>query len=233
MAKRVAWNKGISCPIETRKKISLNRKGKGLGNQNGVISGLNTRFKKGHKPSEESLKKKSECSKGKHFSPNTEFKKGMISPVKGKKFPERSGKNNPRWSRVQLNCKECGKEFEVQKNCSKTAQFCSKKCAYKYRNKGLTPENIRIRRSVEFRLWRESVFARDGWACQRCGVKGGELHPHHIKNFAEYVELRFAIDNGTTFCKSCHKLFHKIYGVKHNNMEQIVDFIKMGIGGAK
>jgi len=29
----------------------------------------------------------------------------------------------------------------------------------------ITPENLRIRNSIEYRLWREAVFARDGFTC--------------------------------------------------------------------
>jgi len=90
---------------------------------------------------------------------------------------------------------------------------------------GATPENQKIRMSIEYRLWREAVFARDNWTCQKCGKKGVKLHAHHILNFAEYVELRFAIDNGITLCRSCHILFHKTYKRKDNNLEQIVKFI--------
>ena len=32
---------------------------------------------------------------------------------------------------------------------------------------GITPENERIRQSIEMRLWREAVFARDNWTCQK------------------------------------------------------------------
>jgi 5-methylcytosine-specific restriction endonuclease McrA len=95
-------------------------------------------------------------------------------------------------------------------------------------NKGLgnkTPENKRVWHSVEMRLWRESVFARDNWTCQKCLVKGGTLRPHHILNFAEFKELRFAIDNGITLCDSCHKKFHKKYKNRHNTMQQINDFL--------
>lgn len=69
---------------------------------------------------------------------------------------------------------------------------------------GVTPANKVIRRSLEFKLWREAVFKRDNWTCVWCGVRGGVLHPDHIKPFAYYPELRFAIDNGRTLCKPCH-----------------------------
>jgi len=99
---------------------------------------------------------------------------------------------------------------------------------------GITPENHLIRTSVEFRLWREAVFARDGWTCQKCGDNsGGNLHPHHILNFAEYPELRFAIDNGITFCENDHIKFHKKYGYKNNTKEQLIEFLKVKEGNKK
>ena len=76
---------------------------------------------------------------------------------------------------------------------------------------GTTLENDKIRHSIEYRLWREAVFARDNWTCQKCEERGIELHPHHIQNFADYPELRFAIDNGITLSEKAHKEFHKIY----------------------
>ena len=91
---------------------------------------------------------------------------------------------------------------------------------------GITTTNKKIRDSIEYSLWRESVFARDNWTCQKTGIKGGKLHPHHIKNFAEYPELRFAIDNGITLSEKAHKEFHKKYGRKNNNKKQLEEFLK-------
>ncbi len=90
---------------------------------------------------------------------------------------------------------------------------------------GITDENKKIRNGIEIRLWRGAVFARDNWACQKCNIRGGKLHSHHINNFAQYPELRVALDNGITFCRICHKKFHKEYGIKNNNREQIINFL--------
>ena len=79
---------------------------------------------------------------------------------------------------------------------------------------GISKQNEKMRKGIEFRLWREAVFARDNFTCQKYGIKGGELHPHHIQNFAQYPELRFAIDNGITLSEKAHKEFHKKYGNK-------------------
>lgn len=69
---------------------------------------------------------------------------------------------------------------------------------------GATPKNKAIRMSTEYRLWRESVFKRDKYTCVWCGSMG-YIEADHIKPFALYPELRFAIDNGRTLCLPCHK----------------------------
>lgn len=79
---------------------------------------------------------------------------------------------------------------------------------------GITPINAIIRGSLEYRLWHKAVFERDKFTCVWCGAKGSWnkktksriiIHADHIKPFSLFPELRFAIDNGRTLCKSCHE----------------------------
>jgi hypothetical protein len=70
---------------------------------------------------------------------------------------------------------------------------------------GLSSINKQIRASLEYRLWREAVFKRDNYTCIWCKRKGIYLNADHIKPFALFPEVRFAIDNGRTLCVDCHK----------------------------
>jgi len=90
---------------------------------------------------------------------------------------------------------------------------------------GITEENHKIRTSLEIQLWRISVFTRDNFICQKYKTKGGKLCAHHINNFSEKKEIRFAIDNGITLSEKAHKEFHKIYGIKNNTREQLEEFL--------
>lgn len=95
---------------------------------------------------------------------------------------------------------------------------------------GITPIAFKIRNSIEFKLWRESVFYRDNFTCQKCNIRSGNgkhtyLNAHHINNFADYPDLVFVLDNGITFCKECHIKFHKIYGRKNNTRDKLIEFL--------
>lgn len=70
---------------------------------------------------------------------------------------------------------------------------------------GVSSENEKFRKSVEYKLWREAVYSRDNWTCCWCFQRGGTLQADHIKPWAYFPELRFAIDNGRTLCVDCHK----------------------------
>jgi 5-methylcytosine-specific restriction endonuclease McrA len=90
---------------------------------------------------------------------------------------------------------------------------------------GITSMHRKLRLNFEYKLWREAVFIRDNWICQKCLLRGGKLNAHHIHNFADFKNLRYAIDNGITLCFKCHKKFHKNFGKKNNNLYQINNFI--------
>ena len=90
---------------------------------------------------------------------------------------------------------------------------------------GITPINLQIRHSKRYILWRNSVFSRDNWTCQKCKIKGGKLVAHHIKNFSQFPNLRFSLSNGITFHELHHIEFHKIYGKTNNNRRQIKEYI--------
>jgi len=146
---------------------------------------------------------------------------GQISWNKGKKMPEKS--------RVKLSSSLKGRKLskEHREKISKALKGKIGKNACGWKG-GLTSKHNKLRNScaIELRLWREAVLARDNWICQKCKVKNYRLCSHHIQNFIQFSELRFAIDNGITFCKNCHKLFHKKYGRRNNTKEQIKDFLK-------
>lgn len=60
--------------------------------------------------------------------------------------------------------------------------------------------------SAPYREWRISVFERDNYLCQDCGVSGSKVYltAHHIKSFTHYPELRLEVSNGKTLCEPCH-----------------------------
>jgi len=90
---------------------------------------------------------------------------------------------------------------------------------------GVTPENHKIRHSLEYKLWRKSILERDNFTCQKCKQSGGYLIAHHINNFADFPELRMNIDNGIILCKQCHLDFHSKYGRHNNTREQLEEFL--------
>lgn len=110
-----------------------------------------------------------------------------------------------------------------------------------------------IRHSLESKTWRQQVFARDNYTCQKCDIKNKYLAPHHKKAFSlvfsEFLESYsqfspvndkevlarlaitykpfWSINNGGTLCENCHVNFHKKYGRKGDNtLEQWNEFVK-------
>jgi 5-methylcytosine-specific restriction endonuclease McrA len=60
--------------------------------------------------------------------------------------------------------------------------------------------------TLTYRKWRNAVFTRDLFTCQKCKNKfpRHELEAHHIKPFSVAPELQFDTNNGLTLCHDCH-----------------------------
>ncbi len=161
------------------------------------------------------------------------FRLGLTSPMRGKKHtPE--AKEKMRLARLgkspsteQRRKQSLALKGKMPKNLKTLDNSGAKSHWWKG---GISTQNELDRKGKEFKLWRVSVFERDDYTCQKCkkrSVAGDRLilHPHHIKNFSDWIELRFAIDNGITLCEKCHRNFHKIYGLYRNNPEQLNKFL--------
>lgn len=85
----------------------------------------------------------------------------------------------------------------------------------------------RERKEYENYLWRMLVLKRDKFKCACCGIDGDgkNLNVHHVYNYKDYPDLRFDVENGVTFCTSCHISFHVIFGKRKNNKEQLDRFL--------
>lgn len=89
---------------------------------------------------------------------------------------------------------------------------------------GTTKLRDRIENTIEYRLWRESIFERDDYTCIWCKKRGRTLNADHIIPFSQIIEklkfeqgvdelyekainykLLWDINNGRTLCRDCHK----------------------------
>lgn len=158
----------------------------------------------GHKLTEEHRKKLSEVHKGIKFSEERKRKLSLAQKGKKKSLITEEHRKHLSESHIGKNRGENNINWKG----------------------GITPEVQKIRNSFEMKLWRKSNFERDYFTCQKCkDNRGGNLEVHHINNFADFSELRLAIDNGITFCEICHQEFHKTYGYKNNTKEQLIEFL--------
>ena len=134
------------------------------------------------------------------FAPGHEVTESTKAAVRG--AIARRTKKSP----VMRPCEQCGLSFVVRSpGATRYQKFCSKPCADKAKDHGLTSEQKRIRESRDYDIWRKAVFERDDYTCVLCGAHGVVLNADHIKRFAEYPELRFDVGNGRTLCVPCHK----------------------------
>lgn len=138
-------------------------------------------------------------------------KASFVPPMKGKKMSEESRRKMSEAAKNRPS-NRTGKKHtpETRKKISEITRERTPRGERHYNFKhGLSQRNLNDRRKPEYLEWRNAVFARDNYTCQRCGDnRGGNLRAHHVKPFAENPELRFDVANGITLCHTCHELEH-------------------------
>lgn len=107
---------------------------------------------------------------------------------------------------------KCRKRFKGTKRkrswVLKQAKTIRGKNHWNWQN-GKTKKSLRLRNGYRYRKWRDLVYKRDNWTCQKCGARSMSgkpviLNADHIKSWAKYPKLRYDISNGRTLCLSCH-----------------------------
>lgn len=155
-------------------------------------------------------------------------KNGELNPMWGRKHSEETKRKIAETSKGRWLGK---KHKEISKiKASLTHKEMVKLGIHPSWKGGITPINIVIRTSKEYRDWRIAVFTRDNYTCQICGARNGigkkkvYLNADHINSFAQYPHLRFKLDNGRTLCLECHK-GTDTFGPKSRNYEKFMEGI--------
>jgi hypothetical protein len=107
---------------------------------------------------------------------------------------------------------------------SPKSEFKKGKLHWNWKN-GITPLIKKIRESKIYKQWHTTIFKRDNFTCQYCGLRNGNgigktiyLEAHHRKEFsviinehniktiedAENCKELWDLNNGITLCKECH-----------------------------
>jgi len=124
-----------------------------------------------------------------------------------------------RWSRIQLQCRQCGQSFyrkRYMKEWSKErGPFCGFVCYGKWqkihtkgqRNPNWVSQSNR-RGAGQWVRNRVAALKRDR-VCVRCGLKK-RLHVHHLVHWSHGQKDPHALDNLQTLCASCHRKQHPV-----------------------
>ena len=160
--------------------------------------------------------------------------------VKERNFCNQECSSNWRKTGKTVKCHTCGKEFYKIKSQIERSEkhFCSEECKCKYQNTlvgELNPwynpnltdeERIANRDYIEYTNWRDEVYKRDNYTCQKCGKRHGDINAHHLNGYHWCKEGRTDVNNGVTLCDWCHKEFHFNYGYGYNTKEEYEEWIR-------
>lgn len=115
---------------------------------------------------------------------------------------------------VTKNCMMCGVAYQVRKAREETTKFCSISCGSKYRSGENSPNWKKDRSALAkrqnrndsaYKEWRASVWLRDNFTCKIANPDcKGRIEAHHILPWADFVSLRYEMNNGITLCHFHH-----------------------------
>lgn len=169
------------------------------------INKMKYQFKKGNQL-RKGLKPGNVIKKGEHLSVKTEFKKGQPG------FCYWTGKKRSEETKEKMRKSKLGRKLSAD-----IVSKISRENHYNWKG-GITKVNKAIRSSYKYRQWRDDVFTKDEWICQKCGLKGVYFEPHHINPLYKLIsEFNIKtlddallcseiwnINNGITLCSKCH-----------------------------
>lgn len=118
-----------------------------------------------------------------------------------------------------VTCLMCGTSFDDLKTLHR--KYCSVTCKCKHQRITLRGKNnpnfkaikcrpsLYLKRSIEWKEWRQKVFEKDNYTCVACSNRG-YIEPHHLKSKQVYPELTYEVMNGVTLCGDCHNELHRL-----------------------
>lgn len=139
-------------------------------------------------------------------------------PAHPAKYCSRSCRDEAQRTRVQLTCRQCGKQFRRKAYMAEWSQergpFCGFACYAAWQKEHIrgeaNPNFVPVspkRISGQWMRNRQIVLERDGRKCQRCGSTH-RLHVHHIRKWNPEDPSTHELGNLVTLCASCHRKVH-------------------------
>ena len=212
------WMKGKKASIETKKKMSKSQLARMTPDECKRRSDCAKELGYGKwmkgRPANVGFLKSGKARKGKTYeeiygaerAEEEALKRKLGNIGKKKKFRSNETKEKLKTSSIRK-----GKTYEEIYGKERAEEEALKRhTAHLKRWKGKIRKGCRDKQNGDrfYVIWRKSVFERDQYTCQKCNTQGGRLHAHHIKHWAECIELRYVLSNGITLCPKCHSKEH-------------------------
>ena len=206
--KRKGYWLGKKRLIMVGNKFALGNKPNQTSFKKGIISTM-----KGKHHTEETKQRISLKNKGKHFSPNTEFKKGYINKFSKKTRKKISLANKGRIFSEETKRKISmahlgkighwkGKSRIMNDKWKKKIGLAHKGSKSHFWKGGISSQTNKRISTFEWNKIRRKVYQRDDYICQDCGSKNIKLYAHHILPY--FVSQDDSLKNLVTLCNKCH-----------------------------